>query len=451
MLLPTDIGPVAIDTAIATATATATGTDTETDTNTASTTQVRGLARSRLGTRKNDKDIRSVSEAEAEAAMGRRHPRRQHETALTSERKGKREESQSHQLVDSGVHSSILTETPDPTSPVGTVGSISKDRDEGRARREAGRRRLGRTVLETSTTTLSDSVRRAISHHRGRRQILGGVDQGRQAEPAPTTTATPTATSIPSPARVQTQTQTPSQPQTQTQTQAQAQEQPLTPTLALPAPAPAITRTSANGDDGTNTRKQQQHGSGSEQTPLEPQTEISAATPGTTGAAHSSIGSLVGAGIGTGSSSSSRSRGGGYSYTGTDTPIFLSSFPADFPIETHETIETGDAGRGYIFLEDREVADSMLIFITFFTTLLVLTIVLIKANTLLSSSSNDQRGKVDNVIGDDMKWAEGREVVERKIIWQNAASSSSSGIKARGGRVSGMRGVPQRASKLRRG
>ncbi|OCF39052.1 hypothetical protein I317_07158 [Kwoniella heveanensis CBS 569] len=265
-----------------------------------------------------------------------------------------------------------------------------------------------------------------------RRQILGGVDQGEG--------------------------RTATRPQTQVQTQT------LTPASTAPAPASeaeqttAVVRPADIDDDGRTLSRD----TSAMRTPTIAQDDRTPTRlnggkvqPTTTARTESdsSVKSLVWAGLGTTpssslqskskSDSSSSSRSGGYSYTGTGTPIFLSTFPASFPIETHDIVETEGGGRGYIFLKDQEVADSMLIFVSFFATLLVLTVVMIKANTLFSSSSNDERGKVDNVIGDDMKWAEGREVIERKIIWESAATPNT----RRGGRGRG----GQRSSKLRKG
>ncbi|KIR34887.1 hypothetical protein I352_03140 [Cryptococcus deuterogattii MMRL2647] len=68
-------------------------------------------------------------------------------------------------------------------------------------------------------------------------------------------------------------------------------------------------------------------------------------------------------------------------------PIQVNTFPSDFPVETQTTALVASAGRGYVFLPNDAFADS--------------------------------RGvKKDLVIREEMRWAEGREILERKIIWQ---------------------------------
>lgn len=63
----------------------------------------------------------------------------------------------------------------------------------------------------------------------------------------------------------------------------------------------------------------------------------------------------------------------------------------------------------------------------FFLTSLVLTIILIKSTQVMSR----RRGsKVDQMVGEEMKWAERREVLERKIIWEGGGGQR---LKGRGG------------------
>lgn len=74
----------------------------------------------------------------------------------------------------------------------------------------------------------------------------------------------------------------------------------------------------------------------------------------------------------------------------------------------------------------------MLLFITFFFSFLILTIFAIKLDKCL----NRRRGgvKKDQVIREEMRWAEGREILERKIIWQGE-DGRSGGSRICGGRV----------------
>ncbi|WWC63123.1 uncharacterized protein I303_105723 [Kwoniella dejecticola CBS 10117] len=121
------------------------------------------------------------------------------------------------------------------------------------------------------------------------------------------------------------------------------------------------------------------------------------------------------------------------------TTIYLQSFPPDFPVQTPQPPSRHDTSKHYLFMKDAEVIDSMLIFATIFGSCLLLTITCIKCNSVFSRNKEERRGKVDNVIMEDMKWAEGREVIERKIIWETE-SVRSGGIgtgKGRGRRSGG--------------
>nr|XP_019006851.1 uncharacterized protein I203_00445 [Kwoniella mangroviensis CBS 8507]OCF70312.1 hypothetical protein I203_00445 [Kwoniella mangroviensis CBS 8507] len=80
--------------------------------------------------------------------------------------------------------------------------------------------------------------------------------------------------------------------------------------------------------------------------------------------------------------------------------IFLNSFPPNFPVDTPQPVLPNSSNRGYMFMKDQQVLDS--------------------------TSDQRRKGKVDNVIMEDMKWAEGREVIERKIIWENGTDSIKS-------------------------
>ncbi|WWD02482.1 hypothetical protein V865_000522 [Kwoniella europaea PYCC6329] len=106
--------------------------------------------------------------------------------------------------------------------------------------------------------------------------------------------------------------------------------------------------------------------------------------------------------------------------------IFLNSFPPNFPVDTPQPALPNSSNRGYMFMKDQQVLDSMLIFFVIFGTCLLLTITCIKCNSLFTAADQRRKGKVDNVIMEDMKWAEGREVVERKIIWETGTDSMKS-------------------------
>lgn len=59
----------------------------------------------------------------------------------------------------------------------------------------------------------------------------------------------------------------------------------------------------------------------------------------------------------------------------------------------------------------------MLLFITFFLTSLLLTILLIKTTRWLDERRSRQgETKVDQMVGEEMKWGERREVVEWRVI-----------------------------------
>lgn len=58
--------------------------------------------------------------------------------------------------------------------------------------------------------------------------------------------------------------------------------------------------------------------------------------------------------------------------------------------------------------------NTVLLFITFFFSFLILTIFAIKLDKCLNRRRGG--GKKDQVIREEMSWAEGREILERKII-----------------------------------
>jgi len=166
----------------------------------------------------------------------------------------------------------------------------------------------------------------------------------------------------------------------------------------------------------------------------------------------------------------------------------VNSFPTDFPVQTDVKPDRADAGRGYVFLKDNELGDSsrsslplldlstvvlclmptlrpvshplspsasastselielplthsVLLFTTFLLSLFLFTILLIRLNGL----SERRRGvdKEDVMLGDEARWAEGREVVEPKVIYDRSGSSRSgrSGGAGGGGGGSGGKGI----------
>lgn len=62
----------------------------------------------------------------------------------------------------------------------------------------------------------------------------------------------------------------------------------------------------------------------------------------------------------------------------------------------------------------------MLIFAAFLVVSLVASIILIKATQI---RSRRQGSKVDQMVGEDMKWQERREVLERKIIGESGGGA----------------------------
>ena len=62
----------------------------------------------------------------------------------------------------------------------------------------------------------------------------------------------------------------------------------------------------------------------------------------------------------------------------------------------------------------------MLIFAAFLVVSLVASMILIKATQI---RSRRQGSKVDQMVGEDMKWQERREVLERRIVWEGSGGS----------------------------
>lgn len=68
----------------------------------------------------------------------------------------------------------------------------------------------------------------------------------------------------------------------------------------------------------------------------------------------------------------------------------------------------------------------MLLFATFCAAFFLFTILLIKFTRL----SEKRRGnaKTDQMVGEDMRWAEGREVIEKKIVWESWSGGGVPGV-----------------------
>ena len=80
----------------------------------------------------------------------------------------------------------------------------------------------------------------------------------------------------------------------------------------------------------------------------------------------------------------------------------------------------------------------MLLFATFWASFFVLTVLLVQITKLIDK----HRGvtKTDQMVHEDMRWAEGREVIERKIVWDSGPGGSGGGSGTRGPRHPPSRG-----------
>ena len=76
----------------------------------------------------------------------------------------------------------------------------------------------------------------------------------------------------------------------------------------------------------------------------------------------------------------------------------------------------------------------MLLFLTFLGVFSVFTILLIRLTRLHERRKGT--AKEDQMVGEDMRWAEGREVIEKRIVWDDA-SASGGPVGVGGGRVRG--------------
>ena len=74
---------------------------------------------------------------------------------------------------------------------------------------------------------------------------------------------------------------------------------------------------------------------------------------------------------------------------------------------------------------------SVLIFAAFLVLSLVASIILIKFTQI---KSRRQGSKVDQMVGEDMKWQERREVLERRIIYEGSGGSTGRRLKAAPGK-----------------
>jgi hypothetical protein len=76
-----------------------------------------------------------------------------------------------------------------------------------------------------------------------------------------------------------------------------------------------------------------------------------------------------------------------------------------------------------------EADEKVLIFAAFLIVSLISTIILVKSTHF---TSRRQGSKVDQMVGEDMKWQERREVLERKIIWEKSGGKLRSAVAAGG-------------------
>ena len=125
-----------------------------------------------------------------------------------------------------------------------------------------------------------------------------------------------------------------------------------------------------------------------------------------------------------------------------DTLQVVNSFPSNFPIHTETGADRAALGRGYVFLKlgdsspsilpiyilpplATDVRRPVLLFVTFLLSFLVFAALLIRLNRL----SERRRGvhKEDGMVREDMRWAEGREVVEKRVVYERGAWSMGRG------------------------
>ena len=110
----------------------------------------------------------------------------------------------------------------------------------------------------------------------------------------------------------------------------------------------------------------------------------------------------------------------------------LTTFGSDFPVPTQPPAASSRPGRGYALIKSSEIADAsesapalhqrnltltlVLLFAVFCGACFVFTFLLINLTRL----SERRRGvaKEDQMLGEDMRWAEGREVIEKRIVWR---------------------------------
>ncbi|GFZ49396.1 hypothetical protein JCM24511_07516 [Saitozyma sp. JCM 24511] len=132
--------------------------------------------------------------------------------------------------------------------------------------------------------------------------------------------------------------------------------------------------------------------------------------------------STLSVGVGTSSSAASASsatRLGGTTATvskvESQSYVFLTTFASDFPVETQSDSGASGDQRDWAMIKGNQAADAMTLFATFFLSSLLVSILLIKCVRIIDS----RRGgnvPVDTMVREDMRWAEGREVLERRVV-----------------------------------
>ncbi|EIW67357.1 hypothetical protein M231_02501 [Tremella mesenterica] len=94
--------------------------------------------------------------------------------------------------------------------------------------------------------------------------------------------------------------------------------------------------------------------------------------------------------------------------------IFLTTFNADFPVETYtSTAQSNHVG--YVFVHN-QLEDSTILFVIFLAAFFLFTACIIRLTRWTDSRFG--KAKEDTMLSDDMRWAEGREVIEKRVVWQ---------------------------------
>ncbi|ORX38642.1 hypothetical protein BD324DRAFT_649991 [Kockovaella imperatae] len=100
--------------------------------------------------------------------------------------------------------------------------------------------------------------------------------------------------------------------------------------------------------------------------------------------------------------------------------IFPNVIPSDFPVPHFRDEDHGEIGRGYLILRTNQLADSMIIFGMSLSFFFIFSIFLVKCSRLLERRQGNI--KVDGMVSADMRWAEGREVIEKRIVYEPLGS-----------------------------